>query len=870
MKRHVMLAAIGCLVWSVAVPAYGVETIFVPVKIDGPVHDPANHTYWFGPFCECASVLDVDGDGDLDITSGRNWYENPNWAKHADFRDGAETNGPETDDNSEFALDVDGDGRTDVVSSGWMFLKGAYWYKNPGDTTSVWKSHRIHQALNMEGVIHGDIDGDGDEDILCNHWALVKGQGMTWLEHIDKAPWFVEHVIGTDADTHGNGLGDINMDGRVDIVTSDGWYEQPANARAESWPFHADYHFRAARNSGGSPASHPILVHDVDADGLNDILIGSAHAYGLAWLQQKKDASGKRVFETHWIETEYTQFHTMALGDLNGDGKPDLVTGKRLFAHHGSDIGAGEPLYAFWYDLKKGAFERHILAFNHLPHYPGEALNPVPNCVVSVGMKLNIADIDDDGRNDIVIAGKGGLYIFYNRGTPKTPGVAKKLPAPGTYPTWRDWPQYQVLFNGSDLSGWKVPAGDNGHWKVVDRVIDYDAMSEAKGNKNLQTEQTYTDYALHLEWRFKKTVGRYNMPTVLPDGSLKLDANGEVIRTPTPNADSGVFLRGTPAGQVNFWCWPIGSGELWAVRKNASLTAQQRAAAVPKIRADKPVGQWNSTDITLVGDRVTVMLNGKIVIEDALVPGLPERGPIALQHHGGVNRKTGKLSPASSLVQFRNLWIRPLERTSQRTSSGFVTLFDGKNMDAWKTVGKESAWVVEDGALTVRRDMDGKEHNLDYLWTKQAYENFVLELEFKVIDRTNSGIFIRTSNLQNPVYSGMEIQVANSFGRPGLSNKGTTGAVYDCLAPTENAVRPPGEWNQCRVTCQDNLVSVVLNGKEIIDMDVDRWTTAGQNPDATSNKFKKKAIKDFTRRGHIGLQDHGRPVWYRNIRIKPL
>ena len=178
--------------------------------------------------------------------------------------------------------------------------------------------------------------------------------------------------------------------------------------------------------------------------------------------------------------------------------------------------------------------------------------------------------------------------------------------------------------------------------------------------------------------------------------------------------------------------------------------------------------------------------------------------------------------------------------------------------------------MVEDGALTVRRDMDGKEHNLDYLWTKQAYENFVLELEFKVIDRTNSGIFIRTSNLQNPVYSGMEIQVANSFGRPGLSNKGTTGAIYDCLAPTENAVRPPGEWNECRVTCQDNLVSVVLNGKEVIDMDVDRWTTAGQNPDATSNKFKKKAIKDFTRRGHIGLQDHGRPVWYRNIRIKPL
>ncbi|MHC4743812.1 MAG: FG-GAP repeat domain-containing protein, partial [Planctomycetota bacterium] len=93
------------------------EPIFIPTKIDGPVHDPANHTYWFGPFCECASVLDVDNDGDLDIASGRNWYEAPNWTKHPNFRDGAETNGPETDNNSEFAMDVNFDGWTDIVSS---------------------------------------------------------------------------------------------------------------------------------------------------------------------------------------------------------------------------------------------------------------------------------------------------------------------------------------------------------------------------------------------------------------------------------------------------------------------------------------------------------------------------------------------------------------------------------------------------------------------------------------------------------------------------------------------------------------------------------------------------------------------------------
>jgi len=432
-----------------SIVSYAGEPILIPVKIDGPVHDPANHTYWFGPFCECASVLDVDGDGDLDIASGRNWYEAPNWIKHADFRDGAETNGPETDNNSEFAMDVNRDGKMDIVSSGWMFMKGAFWYENPGKKGVVWKSTRIHHALNMEGVIHGDIDGDGDDDILCNHWSLVKGQGMTWLEHIDKAPWFVEHVVGADGDVHGNGLGDVNGDERVDIVTPVGWYEQPERAADTPWTFHPDWKFEPAKSRGGG-ASHPILVYDVDEDGLNDIIIGSSHAYGLAWFRQQVDGDGKRSFETHWAETEFSQFHTLAMGDLNGDGKLDLVTGKRLFAHHGNDIGAFEPLYAFWYDINEGEFDRHVISFNHLPQYPDEhGINPPPNYVVSVGMKLNIADMDKNGRNDVIIAGKGGLYVFYNQGDPPTPRQAHKLPPHETYPTWRQWPAYKVLFNRS-------------------------------------------------------------------------------------------------------------------------------------------------------------------------------------------------------------------------------------------------------------------------------------------------------------------------------------------------------------------------------------------------------------------------------------
>jgi hypothetical protein len=311
------------------------------------------------------------------------------------------------------------------------------------------------------------------------------------------------------------------------------------------------------------------------------------------------------------------------------------------------------------------------------------------------------------------------------------------------------------------------------------------------------------------------------------------------------------------------------------VRNNKDLTPEQRAAAVPKVHADKPVGQWNSMDVTLVGDRVTVMLNGQVVIENAQIPGIEERGPIGLQHHGGVNRRTGELSPASSLIQFRSIWIKRLEPkravakpAARRDAEGFVSLFNGADLAGWLT-GQDNAWLVQDGVLTVKREMDGKEHNFDYLWTKDTYGDFILDLEFKVVDGTNSGIFLRTSNLKDPVYTGIEIQVCNSHGRSNVHRRGTAGAIYDCLAPTANAIKPPGQWNRCRVTCRGPLLEVVLNDEQIIDMDLDRWTTAGQNPGGTTNKFHS-AIKNFARVGHIGLQDHGRPVWYRNIRIKRL
>ena len=201
---------------------------------------------------------------------------------------------------------------------------------------------------------------------------------------------------------------------------------------------------------------------------------------------------------------------------------------------------------------------------------------------------------------------------------------------------------YTSLFNGKDLTGWKIPDGDNGHW-----------------NKDLWTVQEFEDFFLHIEWRFKGYGDHlFPLPTILPDGNYVKDENGKTIEPLGPNSDSGILLKG--AGQTNLWCWSVGSGELWGVRTNEELPAGVRAAAVPSENADRPVGQWNAFDIMVKGDRITVVNNGIEVIHNALFPGLDRKGPIGLQHHGGINRETGKLQGASSLVQFRNIWIKPL------------------------------------------------------------------------------------------------------------------------------------------------------------------------------------------------------------------
>jgi hypothetical protein len=220
-------------------------------------------------------------------------------------------------------------------------------------------------------------------------------------------------------------------------------------------------------------------------------------------------------------------------------------------------------------------------------------------------------------------------------------------------------PGFTSLFNGRDLTGWRVPAGDNGHWRVVDAVIDYDAQSEAGGDKSLWTEREYGDFTLRLDWRIKETpYTNPNVHIVRPDGTSKLDAAGKPVLMAVPDSDSGVFVRGQSKAQVNIWCWPVGSGEVYGYRTDEKMPASVRAAVTPKRLADRNIGEWNTFEITVKGSRLTVVLNGERVIEDAELPGLPPRGRIALQHHGG--KKDGVWNSPPALVQFRRISIKEL------------------------------------------------------------------------------------------------------------------------------------------------------------------------------------------------------------------
>ncbi|MBN2329723.1 MAG: DUF1080 domain-containing protein [Candidatus Omnitrophica bacterium] len=207
---------------------------------------------------------------------------------------------------------------------------------------------------------------------------------------------------------------------------------------------------------------------------------------------------------------------------------------------------------------------------------------------------------------------------------------------------------FRSLYNGLDFRGWRWDAGHEGHWRAHNWILEYDGKSEAE-DKNLWTEDEYENFTLIVDWRMTRKPEIDHVPIVLPDGSYLTDEQGEPITAAVRDAgDSGIYLRGSSKSQINIWQWPCGSGEIWGYRLDPDMPPEVRRGATPILNADNRVGEWNRFEITLIGDVITVVLNGKTVIREARLPGIPPKGPIALQHHGDP-------------IQFANLYIKELD-----------------------------------------------------------------------------------------------------------------------------------------------------------------------------------------------------------------
>lgn len=199
---------------------------------------------------------------------------------------------------------------------------------------------------------------------------------------------------------------------------------------------------------------------------------------------------------------------------------------------------------------------------------------------------------------------------------------------------------FTKIFDGETLDGWESEEGDKDHWRPYNGILKYDGRSEAK-DKDLWFSKEYGDMTVILDWRWGAPGPLMKRPIIGPDGK----ETGEQVEV--QELDSGIYLRGNSKSQVNFWNWPCGSGEVYGYRTDKSQPAEVIAGVTPKVKADKPVGEWNRTMITIKGDRLTVVLNGQTVVENAQLPGIPAKGKIALQHHGAA-------------IDFANIWVKEL------------------------------------------------------------------------------------------------------------------------------------------------------------------------------------------------------------------
>lgn len=401
---------------------------------------------------------------------------------------------------------------------------------------------------------------------------------------------------------------------------------------------------------------------------------------------------------------------------------------------------------------------------------------------------------------------------------------------------------FRALWNGRDLTGW--------HGQRHESPYKLAALSAA-ARAQLRAED---DASMRAHWRVEHGElvndghGAY-LTTDDEFGDFELELEYRTVA----GADSGIYLRGCP--QVQIWDTTEAGGKwhLGADKGSGGLWNNERHARFPLVHADKPFGEWNALRIAMLGERVWVHLNGRLVVDGTVMENywdrkrpLPARGPLQLQTHGGE-------------IRFRNVRVRevpPAEANARLASlqaDGFEPVFDGVSFQGWR--GDVDDYEIVDGAIRCKPGRGGN------LFTAAVWQDFVVRLRFRLPPAGNNGLALRYSGSGSPARMGVEVQVLDD-GHPqyaGIEPWQAHGSVYGVAASHRGYLRPAGEWNFQEVTAKGTRYTVVLNGTTILDVDV------GALPSRLEDHRGKNA-----REGHFGFCGHGDPVEFRDIAIQRL
>jgi hypothetical protein len=362
-------------------------------------------------YCEGAYYGDFNKDGHLDVVSGPYWYEGPDFVKkHEIYPPKAFDPKNYADVFITFAGDFNGDGWTDVFCGPFPGSE-AYWYENPAGRQQPWKKHLALRDVGNESPMWADINGDGRPELIYNETGRLGF--ATYDPAAADRPW-VFHPVTPQRDyyqrfTHGIGYGDIDGDGRIDLVESAGWWQQPADQSqkpGQTWIWHP-FHF--------AEAGAQILVYDVDGDGLNDVITAwNCHRYGLLWYRQPRNAQGEIGWERHVIltptpdlksaELRFSEPHALDLVDVNGDGLKDFVTGKRFWAHGpDGDVEPNAPAVVYWFELRRDPQRGANFILHQIDDNSG------------VGTQVTAVDLNGDGIADVIVGNKNGTFIHLSQ-----------------------------------------------------------------------------------------------------------------------------------------------------------------------------------------------------------------------------------------------------------------------------------------------------------------------------------------------------------------------------------------------------------------------------------------------------------------------